>query len=99
MWVKYDCPGKELTFFKLDDMYEIKAKVDWIDTDEGAEQWAAIFFKTPYQEGCLARYNNLANASEALLNLFRKWSKWRDSLYLIPQGTDWVIEAVGRDFK
>jgi hypothetical protein len=55
-----------------------------------------IYYKAGDETGLLIEFKTAQEAEESLCNLFRAWSAHRSSIYLIPQGLDWVIESVGR---
>ena len=46
----------------------------------------------PYM--CLVKFNTLKEAEESLINLMLAWSRCRDALYLVPCGTNWIIDPV-----
>lgn len=56
-----------------------------------------IFLDLPEEYILIREFTTIQEAEQSLVNLFRAWSRYRSSLYLIPQGLDWVIEAIGRE--
>lgn len=106
MWVKVRRPGKPLEFIRLDDLRHIFIDcqpVPIMRSDNGVTNWfedadqtVGIFYKAGDEVGLLAEFETVAEAEESLVNLFRSWSAYRESLYLIPQGTRWCIKPVGR---
>lgn len=105
MWVRIKLRNKPLEFIKLDDMNHLFVGTYPVPTmvkDKETQEWVedeidtiGIFFNVQNGLMCLLEFQTIQEAEESLLNLFRAWSACRSSLFLIPEGTSWLIEPVG----
>jgi hypothetical protein len=88
MWLKL-CRGR---YFELKDVGQL-----FVQGSHEVYLKPGIYWGRPSDEYLLLPFDSQEEACESLDNLFRAWSKYRSSIFLKPQGLDWVIEAIGRE--
>lgn len=97
MWAKIVSKQNRTRFVQISNAAQLYADTLWVpivgeDGEPDKLETHGIFIDDPDFPSTLLAFSMRAQADLSLRNLFRCWKDNPDELYIVPHGTEWLIE-------